>query len=619
MKSRGHLLAALLCACLQACAPAARAQSVFEASIADLGRMLASGEVTSAQLVEQYLARIEAYDRAGPRLNSIVRVNPAARELAAALDRERATTGPRGPLHGIPILVKDNYNTADMPTSGGSVALADFVPDAAATQVKRLVVAGAVVLAKTNLHEYAYGITSVGSLIGQTRNPYDYRRVPGGSSGGTGAAVAASLGAVGMGSDTCGSIRIPAAFNNLAGLRPSKGLSSIHGVMPLSHTQDTAGPLARDIEDLAIVLDVVAGYDADDSATEVARDRPPARFRARLGEVGLAGLRFGRLDSYLERADGATRGVIEEALEWLEAQGATVVPVEIPELAELISRSGVIGHEFRFDLDQYLARFGSERIRGLADIVDLGLHHQAVAGQLHRSRDAERDEAAYRQALAARGELRMALEQVFAERELDAIVYPAIGRLPVLIGESQPGNNCSIAANSGLPALSLPAGFSDSGLPVGMELLAGFLQDERLLAMGYAIEAGYPRRRAPAATPDLVDGAAPPARAGRFRVEGAGFDLQGEIRVDPALNRFEYELRLSGAGAGEISAVVLASDDGPAPAILNLMGPDEAVAAGGEFMTPRLRRAVANQPLRLRIFGSRLPPEGIAAALALDD
>ena len=215
---------------------------VFEASIAELQSALEEGRTTSVELVDQYLARIEAYDKKGPLLNSIVRLNPMATVTARALDAERVRSGARSALHGIPILVKDNYNTKDLPTTGGSVALANFLPNANATQIDKLLEAGAIIIAKTTLHEYAYGITTVASLTGQTRNPYDYRRVPGGSSGGTGAAVAASFGAIGLGSDTCGSIRIPSAFNNLFGLRPSKGLSSIYGVMPLSHTQDVAAP-----------------------------------------------------------------------------------------------------------------------------------------------------------------------------------------------------------------------------------------------------------------------------------------------------------------------------------------------------------------------------------------
>lgn len=610
---------ALLCACLQACGPQAGAQFVYEASIAELQALLGSGEISSVLLVEQYLARIEVYDRAGPRLNSIVRVNPEALEIAAELDRERAASGPRGPLHGIPVLIKDNYNTTDMPTTGSSVALADFIPSEASTQVEKLIAAGAIVLAKTNLHEYAYGITSVSSLAGQTRNPYDYRRVPGGSSGGTGAAVAASLGAVGMGSDTCGSIRIPSAFNNLVGLRPTKGLSSIHGVMPLSHTQDTAGPLARNTDDLAIVLDIVSGFDINDPATEIVRDRPPTRFRERLNEVDLNGLRFGKLDGYFDRADGATRDAIEAALEWLEGQGVTVVEVEIPEVADLISRSGVLGHEFRTDLDAYLARFGSDRVASLAEIVDLGLYHQAVSGQLNRSRDAERDESAYQQALATRGELRTVVEQVFEDNALDAIVYPTIGQVPVFIGDSQPGNNCSIAANSGLPALSIPAGFSDSGLPVGMELLAGFLQDERLLSIGHAIESEYPQRQAPAVTPALEDGAPPPIKAGNLQVEGDGFSLQGEIRIEFILNTITYDLLLTGPGADDVNAVVLAPGGENTPAALNLLGPDADAASGEAFMTPRLRQAVQDQSLHVRVFGSRLPPEGVAAPVITDN
>ncbi len=615
---------ALLCAFLQTCESEVSAQSVYETSVADLQRMLANGEVTSVQLVEQYLARIEAYDRAGPRLNSIVRVNPAARGTAAELDRERAASGPRGPLHGIPVLVKDNYNTTDMPTTGSSVALADFVPNAAATQVEKLVAAGAVVLAKTNLHEYAYGITSVNSLTGQPRNPYDYRRVPGGSSGGAGAAVAASLGAVGMGSDTCGSIRIPSAFNNLVGLRPSKGASSIYGVMPLSHTQDTAGPLARNIDDLAIVLDVVSGYDPSDPATEAVRGMPPTRFRERLGEVSLEGLRFGKLDSYFERADGDTRSVIENALEWLAEQGAAVVSVEIPEVADLIDRSRVIEHEFRGDLDRYLKQFGSERIAGLADIVDLGLYHQAVAGQLTRSRDAERNEEAYQEALATRGELRAAVEQVFEDNELDAIVYPTIGRIPVLIGESQPGNNCSIAANSGLPALSLPAGFSDSGLPVGMELLSGFLEDERLLAIGHAFESGYPRRQAPVVTPELVDGAPPPARIGTLAIDDEdGFGVAGEIRFESSLNLLEWNLQISEDGPLRTQALGLLFGDPSAPVSVNLVGPElldrpRAMTSGSIFLSPQLRAALEDEPAFIKAFGGTFSPEGAAWPLTFD-
>ena len=205
-----------------------------EATITELHTAMSEGRITSSELVESYLARIDRYDRNGPKLNSIIRLNPNALEQAIALDKERVESGMRGPLHGIPILLKDNYNTADMPTSASSVALASFVPQRDAFQVTKLREAGAVILGKTNMHELAAGITTISSLGGQTKNPYDITRNPGGSSGGTGPAIAASFAAIGWGSDTCGSIRIPASNNNLFGLRPTKGLASTQGIIPLS-------------------------------------------------------------------------------------------------------------------------------------------------------------------------------------------------------------------------------------------------------------------------------------------------------------------------------------------------------------------------------------------------
>src|ERR1044071_490860 len=241
---------------------------VYEQSITDLQSAMSSGRVTSRGLVESYLARIQAYDQAGPRLNAIVMINPRAREEADAMDRERGDRKLRGPLHGIPVLIKDNYDTADMPTSGGALGLATLQPSADAFQVKKLRDAGAVILGKTTMHELAAGITTISSYTGQTRNPYGLDRVPGGSSGGTGAAVGASFAAAGMGSDTCGSIRIPSANQNLVGLRGAKGLRSRNGIMPLSSTQDIGGPLARTVTDLAIMLDATVGADPADPITK---------------------------------------------------------------------------------------------------------------------------------------------------------------------------------------------------------------------------------------------------------------------------------------------------------------------------------------------------------------
>lgn len=591
------------------------ALDVFEASITQLQAALESGTVTSVNLVDQYLARIEAYDRQGPALNTIVRVNPEARTLAAALDAERQRSGPRSQLHGIPILVKDNYNTTDMPTTGGSVALAGFVPNANATQIDRLLAAGAIVLAKTNLHEYAYGITSISSLLGQTRNPYDPRRVPGGSSGGTAAAVAASFGAIGLGSDTCGSIRIPSAFNNLIGLRPTKGLSSIHGVMPLSHTQDVAGPLARSAEDLAILLDVVVGYDGNDAATEFMQGSSPPNFQASLRTTDLAQLRIGKLTSYYGAADPAIREQLDQALSWFEEQGAAIVDVEIPDLGGLIGRSGLIGHEFRVDLDQYLAMFGSAEIKNLDDIVDLGLYHEAIRGVLVRSRASVRNDDAYATAVAARDDLRSAIEQVLQSQDLDVIVYPPIAELQVFTGENQPGNNCSVSANSGLPALSIPVGFTASGLPVGMEMLGGMLSDAQLLALGYAFEQGNTMRRAPSTTPPLVAGSAPAARVSTLDFNAAGIRVQGTITVDVTTNALHYNVSASAENGTELYAATLIIDDDSAfgltdPVVLNLLGPQRRTATGDHYMSPDLREALQEQRVYLKVFGSSLPREG---------
>ncbi|MEX1197381.1 MAG: amidase family protein [Pseudohongiellaceae bacterium] len=470
---------------------------VRETGILALQQQMAEGTLSAAQLLDNYLARIEAYDQQGPQLNTILRFNDSAREQARALDAERQRSGPRSLLHGIPVVIKDNYNTTDMPTTGASRALAGFVPDAEATQVRLLREAGAVILAKTNLHEFAYGITTISSLGGQTRNPYDPAHVPGGSSGGTAAAVAASFAATGMGSDTCGSIRIPAAFNNLVGLRPTKGLSSIYGVMPLAHTQDVAGPLARSVEDLAIVLDLTVGYDPLDPDTALMRERDDVLFSAALGSASLQGLRIGRLDGYLAEAEPAVQALFQQAFSRLQALGAEIVDISIPDRVQLIGNSGLIGHEFEADLDVYLKTFGSTQYSSLEEIVAADLHHEAVDRLLRRSAAGEQDTARYLEATAAREDLQHAINTVMDAERLDVIAYPPISALPVRIGENQPGNNCSLSGNSGFPALSLPIGFSDSGLPMGIELLGRHLSDTALLAVGYAIEQSWPRRRAP--------------------------------------------------------------------------------------------------------------------------
>ena len=593
--------------------------SVFEKSISEIQQALSEGRTTSVEVVEEYLARISAYDKLGPRLNSIVRVNENAVARAAELDEERAKSGARSQLHGIPLLIKDNYNTTNMATTGSSIALANFFPNRVSTQVKKLLDAGAIVIAKTNLHEFAYGITSVSSLTGQTRNPYDYRRVPGGSSGGTGAAVAASFGAAGMGSDTCGSIRIPSAYNNLYGLRPSKGLSSIFGIMPLSHTQDTGGPLARSLEDLAIILDLTVGFDPADQATQALESGPTPQFTENLYSVEASDLRLGKLTSYFDSAGQGTRVALEEVLSWYQEQGATIVDVEITDLvAELIASSRVIGYEFESDLNEYFETFGSEDIDSLSKIFELSLFHEAIEGRLSQTLEERPDEAGYAAALAARVILRQALNLIFETHNLDALVYPTIAQTPVFIGEQQPGNNCSMAANSGLPALSIPAGFSQAGLPVGMEFLGKRFKDPHLLAIAQAFAASNDRRRPPSVTPPLVNGQPPGPELVELIINENGIRLAADFSFDLVTNLLSYEVFVDPSSLQIFSAAtlhIMSGEGNLGAAILNLIGPGSEQVSGESFMNEDLRTALKNKQLYVRVFGSALPVAGKAILL----
>jgi amidase len=530
--------------------------TVVEATITELQQGMSEGRFTALGLTRAYLARIAAYDQKGPALNTMVRLNPAAERDAIAMDTERRAGKVRGPLHGIPIILKDNYNTADMPTTGSTLALASFVPGEDAFIVRRLREAGAIIVGKSNLHELAAGITSVSSMGGQTRNPYDPRRCPGGSSGGTGAAIAASFAVVGWGSDTCGSIRIPAAFGSLYGLRPTSGLVSRNGVIPLSHTQDVIGPLARTVTDLAIALDITVGYDPADSATKALEGRPPVRFVQSLDRDALRGKRLGVLRNYITGTDGDIADSIRATARAMGALGAEVIDVTIPNLDSLVAGSGVINFEFKWDLMDFLARFPGAPVSSLHEIIEQGLHHEALDGTF-RTRDAieTRDSDAYRAALAKRAALRARLVALFDSLKLDAMVYPTMQRRPVLVGETQPGTTCALSANSGLPAISLPAGFTNDGLPVGLELMGKPFDDANLVAMAYAFEQspGGARRRPPLTTPVLRNGRAPAARTFSARAGAA----VATFRFDALRGELHYRVAMPPSAQRGSQAVVL--------------------------------------------------------------
>ncbi len=550
---------------------------VTEASVTDLQRAMSSGRVTSAQLVDAYLARIAAYDHAGPALNAMIRLNPRARAAAAALDAERAAGRVRGPLHGIPVILKDNYDTKDLPTSAGSLALANHQPVQDAFVVKKLRVAGAVILGKANMHELAAGVTSISSFGGQTRNPYDISRCPGGSSGGTGAAVAASFGALGWGSDTCGSIRIPSAFGSLFGLRPTMGLFSRDGIVPLAMTQDVPGPLARTVMDLAIGLDATIGEDPSDAATRLnGRGRP--HFVDSLRTDALRGARIGIFAPYFRNADADVADTIRAAARSLTAMGAEVVEVNMPGFDELIAGSGAIILETKFDLMDYFARPGGAPVKSLREIIDKGLYDKALELR-HKMADtaSARDSESHRNVLAKQAVVRARVIALLDSLKLDAIAYPTSTRKPVLAGDPQLGGTCALSAQTGLPAITMPAGFTADGLPTGLELLGRPFSDSRLVAYAYAFEQAGPRRRPPPAAPALVNGKAPQAvtfvaaaggATGRFMFEPLSSDLSYTVQLSPALQR-------------EVTAVVIRRTDGAGTRVIRrVLGPGMPQAGG---------------------------------------
>jgi amidase len=383
LRISGAALAALSATVRDARAQSGDSFDVTEKSITQLQAAMAAGQVTSEQLVARYVARINAYDQAGPRLNAVIAINPRAAADARELDRERKERGPRGPLHGIPVLLKDNFDTADMPTTGGSLALVGIVPTQDAYQVRMLRRAGAVVLGKVNLHELALGLTSVSSYGGQTLNPYDLTRAPGGSSGGSGVATSACFAAFTLGTDTSGSIRIPSSHNSIVGLRPSLGLSSRAGIIPFGHTQDTGGPMARTVEDIALILDATVGYDAADPSTAASSGRMPRTYLASLKAGALKGTRIGVLTEFFGTApeDGEVAAVVRRSVDEMKARGATAVDINVPELAKLVAAANLLSQELKAYLGAYLKNAGAHAT-SVEDLLESGLHSSSLQGIL---------------------------------------------------------------------------------------------------------------------------------------------------------------------------------------------------------------------------------------------
>jgi amidase len=502
---------------------AAQKFEVMETTIAGVHAGFASGRITCRALVQAYLDRIAAYDKTGPALNAIQFVNPRALEQADSLDRVWRSKAPRGSLHCVPVLLKDQVETSTMPTTYGSALFKDFVPKRDATIVRRLQGAGAIILAKTTMGEFASRF--VGSAFGIVRNAYDPTRNPSGSSGGSASGVAANFGLVGIGEDTGGSIRGPAAVSSLVGLRPTTPLVSRFGMMPANPSQDTMGPITRCVIDAARVLDVIAGYDPDDPVTAETVGHVPASYLAALKPDALRGVRVGvirtRRDSAVARAPeefAKVRVVLEQALADLRKLGAEVVDsLVIPTLANLR-----VGNDFETEqaTDAYLAQHPNAPVKTLKDILLAGTVNPWRARSLMDLVGKRITDPGYLTVMQQRAGLRIAVLKAMADARLDAIVYATYDAPPTPIAEDVltnsrtadaygRGDNRGLSPTIGFPALTVPAGFTSDSLPVGLEFLGRPFAEAALLGYAFAYEQATKHRRPPKTTPGLTGGRSP--------------------------------------------------------------------------------------------------------------
>jgi len=476
---------------------------LHEAPILALQAKMEKGELTAAELTRHFLTRIETHDRNGARLNAVLEVNPEAVEIASALDRERAGRGPRGPLHGIPVLLKDNIATADrLHTSAGSLGLADVVAPRDAFLVTRLRAAGAVILGKANMTEWANFMTTgmpagYSSRGGQVVNPYGAKLTPGGSSSGSAVAVAAGLCPVSVGTETSGSILSPAVQNSVVGIKTTVGLVSRAGIIPISASQDTAGPFARTVADAAILLGALAGADPDDRATRAAARRAHSDYTPYLEPGALAGARLGVPRAvFFEQVAAAELPVIETALQALRDAGAVLVDPADISTARVVTdfRSDVLLYEFKRDLNRYLRGLpASAPVRNLRELIrfnEARPHEMLRFGQImllaaHATSGLRT--MTYRTSRAE--DLRLArtegLDPVFKTERLDAFVFP--GRTGAAIG-----------AKAGYPSIAVPAGYTTDGAPVGLAFLGRAWSEPALIRLAHAFESVTNYRRPPA-------------------------------------------------------------------------------------------------------------------------
>lgn len=505
--------AGLLCLCLALAACSQPGADYSEATIAELQDQMQRGELTSEQLLSWYLQRIDDIDRAGPQLNSIIELNPDALTIARALDEEWLISGPRGPMHGIPVVLKANIDTADqMHTTAGSLALAAHIAVEDAFIVGRLRDAGAVILGKANLSEWANfrsGNSSSGwsSIGGQTNNPYDITRNPCGSSSGSAVAVAANLTTLAVGTETDGSIVCPSGANGVVGIKPSLGLLSRSGIIPIAHSQDTAGPMARTVRDAAILLGAMSGIDPDDPLSMAYGDTP-TDFTSNLTADALEGKRIGVIRSYYGAGEyPAVDEILAQSIDTLKAQGAIVVDNIMLDIDGMADAEGVVlYHEFKADLAAYFeqSRAPFDSLAAIIEFNDANADTvMPIFGQdrmLRAQESGTLEEQTYLDALAASKQIsREAIDGALAEHELHALIAPTNGpawKTDHVNGDSFHVSSSSYAAVSGYPNVTVPAGFV-RGLPVGLSFIGAMHADKPLIEIAYAFEQASAARRPP--------------------------------------------------------------------------------------------------------------------------
>lgn len=504
-----------------------------EAKVQDIHAAFTSGILTAKQLTQLYLNRIEAYDDSGPAINSMISINPEALDAAAQLDAYFAQTGRlKGPLHGIPVIVKDNYDTSDLPTTAGSRVLEGSIPPDDAFMVKKLREAGAIVLGKSNLSEFATGVSSLSGLGGQTLNPYALDRTPYGSSGGTGAAIAANLGAVGLGTDTSASIVLPSSANDLVGLRPTVGLTSRDGIIPGDLASDVGGPMTRTVEDAARVLDMVAGFDPADPVTASSIGKTPQQsYTSFLDPEGLKGARIGVVREFIEtstqeplpsEADPQVVALANQAIEDTKNLGSEIIESSSIKVlyAAVAPLFGGDLRRLKFDLNNYLDSLDPNApVKTLEDIINSGKLLPTLEAFFREQQAAKlspNENPALKQAQQGREMLRESILKLMDDLNVDALLYLTNKKPPTLLKDADSVNvgvSALISAITGLPSINIPIGFTTDGLPIGITLLGRSFSEPTLLKLAYSYEQGTQHRRPPETTPPL------PSETGIYTVE----------------------------------------------------------------------------------------------------